>query len=482
MDNALICFNKAREVANKVSKEIRPNRAIRNKINRLSEKCSSNICRIYFVRGQYNEAVNECLQLLNSSAIDPIVNCATLYNLGLIHQVESEMSKAMQCYKNFLNHHSVTAERILSTEDVVTALLNILIVSNQESSEIHDLDLLRILKKTQILRDMLGYSHVSVANLLNDIGMKLVKHSSFNFALPFFFEQLKIEQLCFGYDHPVLAPTLYYIGKTFLGLNELTEAMEYFEQVLNLTNERKTYGKIYAFALYEIGVINYNHCSYSTATEQFIKAISELKIALGEYHADVAEMIENIGVINLEHGKLNEALNNILEAIMIQRIINGNYHHKVAQLLYQLGEIYELIGGDNEALNAYEQSLAIHNKSCVATEILAIKTLNKIGEISQSKGDNGKAVSAYEKIHDIVRLKYGEHHIVVLSLRKLIGCLCHENFITKKEIYLFKFSQFELQHLKQSPPEHIIDDEFEETILSLFGKYCDCGPLAAAAA
>lgn len=430
---------------------------------------SNNIGRVYYATGQYNQATKECLQQLSmlrsSFGNDNINICVTLYNLGLIHQAQDKFDEASEFYDSFRKHPSVTTKGDLSTRDMVTTLLNTLQLDfGLENKEFNNL-----LRKTQKLRDELGYENTLIPDLLNEVGQALLYNSLTHFALPFFYEELRIIQYTYGYESSSLASTLYYIGKTYQVRCEPAEAIIYFEKSLTFLTETNKKGKIYGFTMYEIALINHSNGKYLTATEQFKEAVDVLLLTLGEDNSDIADILQNIGATMFEHENFDESFSYLSQALMVYRMVYGNNHVKVAETLYQIGTVLERKGEKVEALNCYNQSLQIQKIIIQKTAILTVRTLYNIAELNRTVGEINKSIFALHEILNIVREMLGDYHIAVATLSNLIGSLCIEKGMTQDGLSCYRTSQSILQ-LKPSNQKSV-DEDFEIEVISLFGIF-----------
>jgi len=431
---------------------------------------SSNIGRIYFVTGRYEEAMSECMQLLDDTksflGYDHVTVCVTLYNLGLINQVQNKIEKANEFYNCFRSHPKILSKQQFCTQDIITAFLNIL----QIDFGLENMSFSKVLKETQKIRNELGQENPLVPRLLRNIGKLLLINFLFELALPFFFEELRVEQNCYGFHYHNLASTMYFIGKSYQGQHNSLEAKRYFKKALTFMKERNMKGLTYGLSLYEIGLINFGNSVYSTAMNQFKEAFDELKVVFGEYHSLIAEMKQAIARMMLDHGKVYESFNMLLEALMIIRMAHGNNHHKVAELLYLIGNLHQLKGEDNDALNSYDQSFQVQIKINQAREILAVKTQNKIAVLHRKRGEIDNAIIALEIILDILYARLGKVHMCVASLFNQIGRVYLENGMTQESNNYFAKAQYLIKKIKNSCLQPMNND-FENEISLIVVKF-----------
>lgn len=263
---------------------------------------------------------------------------------------------------------------------------------------------LNMLKKTKNYFGKLD--HPSISKILNNIGNILAETTLPMLALPFFLEQLRIEQYYLGHHHPDLAFTLYKIGHIYESQDESEEAKMYFIDALCLLDFHERKGRLYATLAYNIGLVNYRQSLYEDATEYFKISLIEQHAAYEDFHPAVAEFHMHIGKCQLEIGMIQDALNNFLEAITILRMRFGNDNSKVAECLYGIGLVHETRSEYGESLNALYQALIIVKNAQHDDNAFSLLILHKIGIIYQSMEDtDDEANHVFENVKNIVKSK-----------------------------------------------------------------------------
>jgi len=137
----------------------------------------------------------------------------------------------------------------------------------------------------------------------------------------------------------------------------------------------------------------------------FNLAIIEQQASNEEFHPAVAELHISVGKYQLEIGKLNDAMDNFLQALTIIRMIFGNHHSKVAECLYAIGLIFEARADFEESINLMLQALSIKEISYNDDDddgafILVI--VRRIGIIFASMGDADNAIQLLELIKRLI--------------------------------------------------------------------------------
>jgi len=204
------------------------------------------------------------------------------------------------------------------------------------------IQILHNLRKLKDFREYFNYiDHPSIAQILGDVGNIMGKSSLSHLALPFLMEQLRMEKSFLGCVHPDLSSVLFSIGQIYQRHDKLVEAKKYLMEALSLLNNHGRKGRLYASIIYHLGLVNYRQSFYREAMEYFDLAIAEHRVAYGDSHLCVGEVRMKVGKLQLEIGKLQEAMNNFLEALSILRLEFGNDHTKVAECLYGIALVYE---------------------------------------------------------------------------------------------------------------------------------------------
>jgi len=301
-------------------------------------------------------------------------------------------------------------------------------------------------------------------------------------ALPFFLEQLRIEEFFLGSKHSLLAETFFTIGLTYTKLEILPKALEYFHRVLNvlISDENKIF--VHASALYHIGLVNFMQESFSMAWKYFDDAIETMKETQGELHSDVAEMLFDIAKCEMKVGRLDDALPKLLESLMIRRLNYGNDHSSALNTMYQIGKWHEMQQDISEALNIYQQILSAYSTSQVSGDIsFKVVLLHHVAELSYLVDKQEDAIEAYLEISNIIDSNLGPNHHSLVSVLQILCGLYAELGMTDKGFEAHEHSKEISRNIKYSQ-EDSTDPELERIIVSLFGFACINNLAVAAAA
>jgi tetratricopeptide (TPR) repeat protein len=343
--------------------------------------------------------------------------------------------------------------------------------------------LLHLLNNLKSLKREYGQNYLSIPNLLNIVGNILDESKLSLYSISFFKEQLRIEKYYLGDQHHDLAITLNRIGEIHMKIDQLSEAAEYFSQVFAILNKNNRKGLLYAQVVYNTGLVKYHNALYDDALELLKLAINEHRIALGDFHLDVAEICMKVGDLQLELGKLQEAMDSYLEALMILRMIHGSMHSKVYLTLYKIGLIHKARGDYGETLNAFYQALDImRNLEVDEEDASIIIILYEIGTINQCIGNISNAIVAFEETIELLRLKLGEDHICVASVLGQVVNMCTEYGMIKQAKILTDEIQIICSKNNSIEQECSDNDDYIDAVIKTFGHAIDVFHLPAAAA
>jgi len=343
------------------------------------------------------------------------------------------------------------------------------------------INLLQLLKQLQVWRNHYGYNDSSILDILNKIGKQLEESSLSQFSHYFYLEQLRIEELYLGCDHPDLADTMNIIGQVYAKNDQFTEAAECFaDALLLLEKNKKQEGQLYSLILHNMGLVQYHQSRFDDAIESFNLALKVKEKLLGELNYDVAEMHLDIGKLMLECGKIDMAIDSFLKALLIIRMIMGNDCLKVSEILYHIGLSHKVNGEYIEALNSFYQSLHVVTKSF--KDETRILILHQIALTYQYMEDIDNVIRAFQEIICIIKGKVGESHVSIAVVLGLLRNLYLEQGMAEE-------CQKATENIKaiccdacEQSPYSRISCEFLVFVIDIFGHVIDDIPVLAAAA
>jgi len=493
---ALNYFLSAKILGNKIITKCNDETSLR--LNRLLGILSNNIGKIRVLQGKYEEALAQCSESIRISRKKPfgvdeeILVC--VHNMGVIHSVAGELSKAVECYQYYLRHTNNLAQGGIDdsfpSQDAVTIILDILkVFAQQYIFGAKSSDILYCLTIIQQLRYQLSSDYEALPSMFRFIGEVFSELSYFRFSIIFLLEQLRLERKYLGHGHPSVASTLNVIGETYLQENDFHNALEYFEMTLIVLSHEKSEMNIrqYAVTVFNIGKVFFHTSSFSEAMKKIKIASCVLRDHFGGYDINLGDMLHQIGILHANLGHLDESFECLLEALMIRKLNYGKRHILVAKTLFHIGTNHELRGEYRESLNAYHETLYImksqSNDTDLTNEALIITVLNKISLACQAIDDLKDAIAAYEEILRLLNGTLGKNHALVASLLNLLGNVYIEYRLPEQGLKLYERSLDIMKNI-----DHFKDDlhdsrsDYEEAVFEALGYNFDPNPMHAAAA
>ena len=169
------------------------------------------------------------------------------------------------------------------------------------------------------------------------------------------------------------------MGIAHLQHNELSEALEVFEEILRgqLMRHGPDHYRV-GTALHNVALVKMKQADYREAVKVSREAVRVREVALGPEHPDLAVSLAQLGLAYLELKKFKKAIVNFRQALKIRRTIYGPKHAKVAKLLNNIGcALYELTEL-TVAKVAFEEALEIQRE--------ALKSTTQTPNISETQG------------------------------------------------------------------------------------------------
>jgi len=295
------------------------------------------------------------------------------FQTGQRYEKEYKFKEAIESYRECLNNASVTEGDRLA--------LNILIgncyyfLSELKEAEKHFRESLNIFKRVENKIARLPAKSVALGNIGN-IYHNLGKPDE---ALEYYQQALEINKKL-GYEQGI-AHNLSNIGTVYNELGKHDEALKFQEEALEINQKIEDEPGI-ANSLNNIGVV-YNGSGKTEEALKFYQEALEINKKIG-YEEGIANVINNIGLTYSKLREINLALNYYQEALKINRKIG--YKEGIATNLGNIGLVYITLGQSKEALKYYQEALEVfvHIKAQPRIEIL-LKIIKIIEEEKKEK-------------------------------------------------------------------------------------------------
>lgn len=149
---------------------------------------------------------------------------------------------------------------------------------------------------------------------------------------------------------------------------------------------------------------------YALAAEQFSRAVSLRRTALGEQHQLTADSISNLGAAYYELGDDQRAAAVLQEALDIYRALGFERHLVIGKALNNLGLVRLRQGAADTARALFAEALGIHQDTLGQQHVMVVGNLNNLGLAAELNNDLEQAVDYYQQALDMQQQMLGDSH------------------------------------------------------------------------
>lgn len=271
-------------------------------------------------------------------------------------------------------------------------------------------------KATRIRKKVEGPDSISVAAVINDVGVIQLRKGQYEIAQKCFLEALRIWELQLGDDNDKLAETLVNLGdieyatSNFNGAidNLLTKAQNIFQ--IRFGTDHVSMALVHL----KLGRCHKQKHVFDDALASFEKALSIRTTEFGFETLPVAEIYTDIGSVYLETGDLSKARNFLGESLNIMR---SKVPHAIltAETLHLLGKVMKNMNYNDEALAYFQDALEIRRRPVDIDDIGVADVLSEIGSIYEHSKNYEQSLELHKKALRIREDILGES-VIFLSL------------------------------------------------------------------
>ena len=222
-------------------------------------------------------------------------------------------------------------------------------------------------------------------------------------------------RICLERFHNAITSTLNNLGLVYGNLGRYTEALQIYEQALEIARQYKSLEQQNKL-LNNIGTVYLSMGNYPRALEHFQKSL-KIAIATGA-RPNQTSTLNNIGQVYLTQGQAAKALGYFQQSLTLAQAMKAADLEATA--LLNIGYVYSGRGEYDRALAFYQQSLDISRKH----NLPSITGLNNIAKVYSSQGRYAEAMAQYQQVLELAR-KTGDRPTEVILLRN-IGGIHHE--------------------------------------------------------
>ena len=298
------------------------------------------------------------------------------------------------------------------------------------------------LKSLDIKQNMFGEEHITVAEVLYNIGLVYPKIRETNKAIECFQKARAIKEKMYGKEHDAVAKVIRSLATVYREIGEHSRAIELFEKELKIRvkvhgEENVTVGehdgaielsekellikeKLHSEKHEENRDIAANCCRLATcysktgqqtkAIELYERALNILKSLYGEDNHSVASCYNNLGNAYSKMNQNRQAIGIYEKAIAIAERVYSGEHESVAIYCRNLAAVYKDIGEYTEAIELYKDEMRIRQKISGDENEMLAKCYNNLGSAYRYIEEPSQAIELFEKELKIRVKIHGEEH------------------------------------------------------------------------
>lgn len=272
------------------------------------------------------------------------------------------------------------------------------------------------------LKDIHGYQHIQVANILNLQGLSFKETGGYEVADSLYQKALSIQQNILGKDHPDIAETLNNLGVLYRVLGKYDRAENHLNNALAIW--KSYYGEEHsetANTLSNLGIV-YQFAGNFKAAEASLNRAYEIQQKINPQinHPNMATITENLGYVLKEQKKYAEAEEMYRTSLKIRRKIYGNNHVNVANTLNNLSVLLTKQGRLEEAEKFIKESTEIRRKQLGTNHVQYVASLHNLAFFYQKNKNFTSADSLYQQTLTKWRNLLGpKHPNVAVTLNNL---------------------------------------------------------------
>lgn len=172
------------------------------------------------------------------------------------------------------------------------------------------------------------------------------------------------------------------ISKTYCCQRESTQALQYYDQALNIAN--KISDKIrFARCNYQYGGIKIMQNSFDNAMQDLKYSLELILQVDSDGNVDADDTYHTMGKIFLHRTELTQAKEMFDKSLLIRERKVSNCNSKIAQLYYDIADWYSAKKKFSNAITMYEKSLKILLTTVGEKSLDVAKTYCSIGRINK---------------------------------------------------------------------------------------------------
>ena len=435
---------------------------------------------VYIAVNEYSKAaetLEEALRLRKSLS-GPVEVAETLNSLSMVYFCCDDTAHAVELSKQSLQ----TLKTAVGFDPFLVAKVTKNSGDYKQSTGVLDGAIEDYTESLRVMTLWKGRDHISLSEVLNEIGVTYFKMGEFvlakesftevcclsvysfyfcyrqllTFSHSFLLQSLRIMQLSAS-DKSIIFPTLSHLGHALYKNKELSNAADTYLESFKIQVSIITGEKCEGLVEFSQG---FN--SFKNEIKSMTKAggdIAELSVALGGiasilryiglvYHAQgdpefalnvnklslsvrlcqpfredsaIAVMAETIAMFEFKRNNFNSALGYFNQALEAKKSVQGESTIDVARTVNNLANIHFSLGNLDDAMRLYSEAVEI-KKQCLGEDSDDVaNTLNNIAHVMVTAGKDQDALQAYHNVLKIRQDKYGKNHLTVADTLSSMG-------------------------------------------------------------
>jgi tetratricopeptide (TPR) repeat protein len=264
-----------------------------------------------------------------------------------------------------------------------------------------------------------GGDDAAVATTLNNLGRVYFTSERYGEALDAYKEALRIRRCELGPRSLDVAATVYNCGQALQRLGRREEAIEFYEEFVEISAAIRRPNRYLVVALKSIASLHQDLQNYPEAVSYYHQALLAGQEILG-LHRDVAMIYNQLGNLYYLTRRSDEALTVYEQGLAVERAVLHRCHPNIAVTLCNIAQIHRQRGHTSAALELYEEALALQQESLEYPDPSAAVTLAHIGLIHYQTKRYGLALERFQEAL-LIRQEFGEDNLDVASCLNSMG-------------------------------------------------------------
>ncbi|MEB3358753.1 MAG: tetratricopeptide repeat protein, partial [Synechococcales bacterium] len=294
------------------------------------------------------------------------------------------------------------------------------------------------------LEQVLGNTHLRVADLLKVLGILHRFAGEYAIAEPLYQRALVIEEASLDEDDSRIAGTLNALANLYQLQGSYMDAEPLFQRALAIreTALGRSHPDV-ASSLGRLAELYILQGNFTAAKPLLERSLSIYETALGESDPRIAVTLSRLALLYIFQGNLSGAEPLLQRALSIYEADEGS--QPTARALLNLAELYRLQGKYSAAEPLLQRSLSILELTLGRTHPDVATALNTLAALYQNQGNYTEAQSLYQRSLAIRETALGENHPdVATSLNNLAALYLDQgNYAAAEPLYRRSLSIFE---------------------------------------